>query len=539
MLSLIENLMENSMKLTAKEIIEKSKNGIVNLAALQFTYEDIIEINDNLKNGTSITSLNLANNGMSIFDIQGVFDTLKQNTSLTSLRLSATPMYTEGAESLANMLRANSTLTQLDLDTTRINDQYTNDQHINHEPFSFNSIEIEVVLDALRRGEVNFSLNKNKSINPKPEGLSIILDSLNNNSTLTSLAITFDTLGLHEVKVFSPVFKHNSNLISLNLKGTYSGDKRLLKLLESLEENHALTNLNLSYNDLERIGIDALSRSLIKNTSLMILNLRGNLIGDEGIYEIAESLKINSSLTSLDLAANKFRDEGVYKVAESLKINSTLTSLDIAVNGFTDEGGKKLYESLLQNEAVAFLNMKENSLISSMEGQFKELPNLLQLNGKCLKNQKYDYIKKLVEYIKSGKYPSYDANLGNSPTLEEAGEVLTELSNIPTEQLTIVLRNLRINPDKFFNHLDKLIANNPFCGIGIQGIYCFSNLKDDEGNQILFPIEVVQIIGGYSLNAIVNFGPTTEVTFPNPITDIQIPNLTVDTIGNADTINEI
>ena len=70
-------------------------------------------IADMLKQNTTLTSINLSDNFITINGIQSIADALKQNTTLTSIDLSDNDIDTDGMQSIVDMLKQNTTLTSI------------------------------------------------------------------------------------------------------------------------------------------------------------------------------------------------------------------------------------------------------------------------------------------------------------------------------------------------------------------------------------------------------------------------------------------
>ena len=71
-----------------------------------------------------------------------------------------------------------------------------------------------------------------------------------------------------------------------------------------------LTNLDLSYQNLDISKVKILSHFLKKNTYLTSLNLEGNDIDNEGSTILCNMLHTNSTLTELNLVNTKIKDTG-------------------------------------------------------------------------------------------------------------------------------------------------------------------------------------------------------------------------------------
>ncbi|KAG0041341.1 hypothetical protein BGZ90_009916, partial [Linnemannia elongata] len=72
-----------------------------------------------------------------------------------------------------------------------------------------------------------------------------------------------------------------------------------------------LTTLDLSYNSIGPNGAQVLTEALKTNSTLAALKLPYNSIGDNGAQTLSEALKTSSALTTLHLGNNSIGDNGV------------------------------------------------------------------------------------------------------------------------------------------------------------------------------------------------------------------------------------
>ncbi|KAF9549641.1 hypothetical protein EC957_003177 [Mortierella hygrophila] len=134
----------------------------------------------------------------------------------------------------------------------------------------------------------------------------------------------------------------NSTLTTLDLSYNSIGDSRAQALADALKTNSTLTSLDLQGTLIEDNGVQALSEALRTNSTLTALNLRDSSIGDSGAQALADALKTNSTLTSLDLQGTLIEDNGAQALSEALRTNSTLTALDLKYNSIGENGAVAL-----------------------------------------------------------------------------------------------------------------------------------------------------------------------------------------------------
>ena len=122
--------------------------------------------------------------------------------------------------------------------------------------------------------------------------------------------------------------ENNPKRLWLDLRFLNIADPEAIKLADLLSKNTALKTLELSYNQIGPVGLEALAQSL-KNTSLKKINFAFNHLGDRGAKALAQVLN-ETQLAECCLADNQIGDQGVVLLSEALKVNSTLTKLDLS-----------------------------------------------------------------------------------------------------------------------------------------------------------------------------------------------------------------
>ena len=103
-----------------------------------------------------------------------------------------------------------------------------------------------------------------------------------------------------DVRALAAALEENSTLTSLDLSWNEIGDKGATSMAAALEKNSTLTSLDLSENEIGHIGAASLAAALQKNSTLTSMSLRGNDIGDEGVASLAAALEKNYALEVLD-----------------------------------------------------------------------------------------------------------------------------------------------------------------------------------------------------------------------------------------------
>jgi hypothetical protein len=147
-----------------------------------------------------------------------------------------------------------------------------------------------------------------------PNGINFLVSGLQENEFLTKLSLPHNSIS------------SLSSLTSLSL---------------SLQNNLNLEYLNLSENEIEDSGAEALKELLRSNTSLKIVNLDKNLIS---CTCFAVSLCENQTLTHFSISYNPLEFENCIAMIEMLNVNTSLLSL--AMKGVKFAGAANIKENL-------------------------------------------------------------------------------------------------------------------------------------------------------------------------------------------------
>ena len=194
------------------------------------------------------------------------------------------------------------------------------------------------------------------------EGANSLSQALRVNTSLTSLNLSNNSISAEGANSLSQALRVNTSLTSLNLSQNSIGDEGDNFLSQALRVNTSLTSLDLSLNSISAEGANSLSQALRVNTSLTSLNLYQNSIGDEGANFLSQALRVNTSVTSVSLSSNSIGAEGANSLSQALRVNTSLTSLNLSLNSIRAEGANSLSQALRVNTSLTSLNLYQNSI---------------------------------------------------------------------------------------------------------------------------------------------------------------------------------
>ena len=150
--------------------------------------------------------------------------------------------------------------------------------------------------------------------NLSSESVASIITGLSNNTSLTTLSISYSHFSMANVDSLALVLKDHSKctLTELNLQDCHISSEGAVKLADALCKNATLA-------------------AVLSNTTLKHLDLNRNPIGVEGASSMSDMLQHNTSLERLYLDDDSVGEEGVHQLIDSLEHNQTLRELWLPV----------------------------------------------------------------------------------------------------------------------------------------------------------------------------------------------------------------
>lgn len=162
------------------------------------------------------------------------------------------------------------------------------------------------------------------------ETTKVLSDNIRESKNLESLSVVSCKIQDHEV--LFKALQQNSAITSLNLSWNFSngfGNKPTKCLKELLEENKILTELHLTNNYLDDTALRYISDGLQNNSTLKTLCLDSNQIGRNEVKYISDILA-SPKLEYLSLFENSVTLDGIEEISRSLEHNTTLKNLGIS-----------------------------------------------------------------------------------------------------------------------------------------------------------------------------------------------------------------
>ncbi|CAF1461184.1 unnamed protein product [Rotaria magnacalcarata] len=208
-------------------------------------------------------------------------------------------------------------------------------------------------------------------------GAQYLADALQKNTTLTTLELGWNKIGPKEAYHFAPGLANNTTLTTLILQCSSLKDGGMEYLADALEKNETLITLDLQWNHFEAVSAQHLAKGVRNHKKLTTLELKGNSIYEQGAEYIADILQHNTALMTLGLDNNWMKDDGIKHIASALQHNITLTTLCLENNGIEGEGAQHLASALRNNSTLKKLYLYQNRI--TVDGA-KHLADALRMN---------------------------------------------------------------------------------------------------------------------------------------------------------------
>lgn len=175
-----------------------------------------------------------------------------------------------------------------------------------------------------------------------------------------------------------------TKLKKLDLRDNMFGVEAGLALSKSLEQFLGITEVYLSYLNLEDEGAVAIITALKESApSLEVLEIAGNDITVKAAPAIAACIAVKKDLTKLSLAENELKDDGAVLIGKALEEGHTqLKELDLSNNMIRRVGARCLAHAVVSNKPnFVLLNINGNAV--SDEG-IDEVKDILKAANKSL-----------------------------------------------------------------------------------------------------------------------------------------------------------
>jgi Ran GTPase-activating protein (RanGAP) involved in mRNA processing and transport len=184
--------------------------------------------------------------------------------------------------------------------------------------------------------------------------------------------LDFSESGLNDMEsadILRDILRSNKTMTALDLSGNEFGltTGAVECITDGLGSNSTLLKIDLKRCALGDVGVSTLAQTLgSRNTTLQKLNLSENFIASAGVGVLLETMEQSHHITDLDLRRNPIRNEGATFLARSLGNNAlpNLTRLSLHDCVIDDDGLIALVSALAQNTSLLQLNLRRYYAVS-------------------------------------------------------------------------------------------------------------------------------------------------------------------------------
>ena len=198
--------------------------------------------------------------------------------------------------------------------------------------------------------------------NLQTEGAIKIARGLCNTTGLTVFSISDNNIGVEAADDIAILLSHNTKLQELYIAANNLQTKGAIKVARGLQNTSTLTVLSVSNNNIGVEAADDIAAVLSHNIKLQKLYMGQNNLQTEGAIKIARSLQNTSTLTELNISNNNIGAEAADDIATVLWYNTKLQKLYVFENDLQTEGAIKIASSLQDNSNLLVFSVSNNNV---------------------------------------------------------------------------------------------------------------------------------------------------------------------------------
>jgi Ran GTPase-activating protein (RanGAP) involved in mRNA processing and transport len=283
---------------------------------------------------TSLTSLDISNNGLSSRSTQRLFAALATNTHLLILNIAENALLKGGADSVAEALESNVCLTVLDVSKNQ-----------------FGAAGMQRIAQALMKTTVLTELTISGWAGfegPEclgSEGSGVTIEAGTTNADFSSKVLIIGSRG----GMVLAAFMHRCHSLQvLNLAGTALEPEGAGSIADFVLTSGVISSLNMANCEIRSAGAAHVARIIEAPTALTVLDVTQNGLceGDHwdiygecfdedssGILAFCTALEMNTGLSTLEISRNQFPNDTVAALTKALTLNKALSQVNILHTG--------------------------------------------------------------------------------------------------------------------------------------------------------------------------------------------------------------
>ncbi|XP_071720835.1 RAN GTPase-activating protein 1-like [Rutidosis leptorrhynchoides] len=298
--------------------------------------------------------------------VMKMFSSALEGSELTYLNLSNNALGEKGVRAFGDLLKSQSNLVELHLMNAGISKDAA-------------KAVCELIPSTNKLKILHFHHNMTGD-----EGAIAISEVVNRSPNLEDFRCSSSRVGSNGGVALAEALNNCTLMRKLDLRDNIFGPKPGVTLSQALSIHINLTELYLSYLNLENEGIIAIANALKdSDSSLEILELAGNNITSESANALATCITSKKrSLTKINLSENELKDEGAITIGKALEAEfGRLCIVDMSTNGIGNDGAVKLAKAVVGKPGFRLLNINVNFLsykgVEEVKEIFKNVPRML------------------------------------------------------------------------------------------------------------------------------------------------------------------
>nr|CCG20304.1 Ran GTPase activating protein 2 [Solanum stoloniferum] len=297
-------------------------------------------------------------------DVMNIFSEALEGSNLKFLNLSDNALGEKGVRAFGKLLQSQTNLEELFLMNDGISQEAAN-------------AVCELVPSTEKLKVLHFHNNMTGD-----EGAVAIAEIVKRSPLLEDFRCSSTRVGSEGGSVLCEALGMCSHLKKLDLRDNMFGPEVGLVLCKALSKHENLTEIYLSYLNLEDEGVIAIANALKDSVpSLAVLEMAGNDITAEAASAIASCIAAKQLLAKLSLGENELKDEGAIQIAKALEGHSHLIEVDMSSNALRRAGARVLAQTVLHKDEFKLLNVNGNFIseegVDELKEIFKKSPEML------------------------------------------------------------------------------------------------------------------------------------------------------------------
>jgi hypothetical protein len=214
--------------------------------------------------------------------------------------------------------------------------------------------------------ELSFFHSKHSGCFPGWVNINELRENLGDHA-MTEIDLSFNDLQCEGACILRDALLVNSSwkLTSLRLDAVDLREEGCLALIPLLTANPceiALKQLSIAKNGIGDSGVASLVDVLGYNIQLASLNISNNSCSFKTAKALHHMLSVNYALTELDCSYNMIRGPGAVLLAQGLQDNSGLTDINLAWNGFGDSEPCDYLGAALESSSLKVVDLSYNRI---------------------------------------------------------------------------------------------------------------------------------------------------------------------------------